>query len=104
MSAACGLSLEAPEAAGCVHGLTLLVGTGEEVRRQDDAVRGELVGEVRLQAGRSERREQTRRPPGRMRVLVRRLSDEDVLQRDDVGLHADDLGDVRDAARAVNES
>src|SRR6185295_20129007 len=77
----------------------------EEARLEDDTVGGQLVEEVRLQARARQGRQKANRPtvPG-LSLLVGRLGDEDVLKRDHVGLHAQDLGDVRDAARAVDET
>ena len=67
-----------------------------EVLRHLDALSRELVQEVGLQAGRLERPQQRTRIGGRG-TLVHRARHEDVLQRDHVGLHADHLGDARDA-------
>ena len=73
-----------------------------EVVGQHDAVGRQLVAELRLQARALERLQERRRLGGD-RPLVDRPCDEDVLQRDHLGLHADDLGDLRHAAGAVDE-
>ena len=46
----------------------------------------------------------SREPRTTAGLLVRRLGEEQVLQRDHVGLHPEHLGDVRDPARAVDEA
>src|SRR6185312_11273115 len=76
----------------------------EEVRRQVDAVRGHLVQEVRLQAGAAQGTEQPVAGVLVRRAVLDGLGDEDVLQRDHVRLHPQHLGDVRDAAGAVDQA
>src|SRR5438552_14552374 len=71
------------------------VHVAEDVLRQLDAGRLELLAELRAVAGRAELADD-------LAVDVRGLlEDEHVLQDDGVALHALDLGDVGDLARAV---
>src|SRR5881392_3098666 len=77
---------------------------GEEVRLEHNAVRSELVVEVRLEAGARQRGQQPRSSTLCRLRLVGRLRDEDVLQRDRLRLHPKDFGDVGDPARTVDKA
>ena len=81
-----------------VHRSVRLEGEAEEAGRQVDALRLELLDELRPDAGRLEAALDLAVDDAGL------LEDEHVLHDDDVTFHALDLGDVGDLARAVLEA